>query len=279
MKPGLVLLVSGEAGDSELLRVALESTAVRVSVIADVAKAFAEADAQRPDLVLIGTKIPRDHAQWLLERIIADADLRETPVVLMFYESRRSWVLEMIKLGLRAYIQLPREKEDFLRRLAQHLPPGTLGRPTQADAQVSRDSVGERLRQRLAKRQIENATALTRGESPAEAGRRIMVLEQQFTDESGLTVRTSTREMSLFEKIDDYLLRFGGSNSHVIGIFMGLLVDGKIRVGFRHNSERLSLVDPSSKKTPEVAMQLIDAHLRQCEASNTPDSRTQKIVL
>lgn len=279
MKSVVVLLVSAEAGDCELLRVALGPTTVQLVTIHDVARAVAEAEAKRPDLILIGTKIPRDHAQWLLDRIMAHATLRTTPVVLMFYESQRSWVLEMIKLGLRSYIQLPREKEDFRRRLAQHLPAGTFENRTAATLPRPRGSVGERLRQRIAKRQIENAAAVAGEKSDAIAGRRIMVLEQQFTEESGLMVRTSSREMPLFEKIDEYLLRFGGSNSHVIGIFMGLLVDGKIRVGFRHNSERLSLVDPSSKKTPEVAIQLIDAHLREAEAANQPDTRTQKIVL
>ncbi len=275
----MVLLVSAEAGDWELLRVALGPTTVQLVTIHDVVTAAAEAEVHQPDLILIGTKIPRDHAQWLLERIMAHSTLRATPVVLMFYESRRSWVLEMIKQGLRSYIQLPREKEDFRRRLAQHLPAGVFEMHRAASLPKPRESVGERLRQRIAKRQIENAAALAGEESHASAGKRIMVLEQQFTEESGLTVRTSSREMSLFEKIDDYLLRFGGSNSHVIGIFMGLLVDGKIRVGFRYNSERLSLVDPSNKKTPEVAIQLIDAHLREAEAANQPDTRTQKIAL
>jgi hypothetical protein len=92
-------------------------------------------------------------------------------------------------------------------------------------------------------------------------------------------VRTSSREISLFQKIDEYLLRYGGNNSHVVGIFMGLLVDGKIRVTFKDKSERLSLVELSDKKSSESAIRFIDAYLNQVATLDMPDTRTQKIIL
>jgi hypothetical protein len=185
----------------------------------------------------------------------------------------------MIKLGLRAFIQLPREKEDFRRRLVQHLPEGVFSERSKGRFRLARESVGERLRQRMAKKQVESAVEKSGAESNTDLVKPIVLLEQQFAEESGLMVRTSSREMFLFEKIDDYLLRFGGSNSHVVGIFMGLLVDGKIRVALRDKSERLSLANLSDKKTPEAAIRLIDSYLRQAESSELPDTRTQKIIL
>jgi DNA-binding NarL/FixJ family response regulator len=247
--------------------------------MADAASALAKMEELRPDLVLIGSGIPRDHAQWALGRMIASTTLRGIPVVLVFYESSRAWVLEMIKLGLRAYIQLPREREDLRRRLAQHLPAGIFSEQTRSKLPLPRESVGERLRHRIAKKQVENAVAESGSKSGIDLKKPIPLLEQQYAEDCGLTVRISSREISLFEKIDDYLLRFGGSNSHVVGIFMGLLVDGKVRVAFRDKSERLSLVEASDKKTGEAAIQLIDAYLKQAEAAAEPDTRTQKIIL
>jgi hypothetical protein len=180
---------------------------------------------------------------------------------------------------LRAYIQLPREREDLRRRLAQHLPAGIFSEQTRSKLPLPRESVGERLRHRIAKKQVENAVAESGSKSGIDLKKPIPLLEQQYAEDCGLTVRISTREISLFEKIDDYLLRFGGSNSHVVGIFMGLLVDGKVRVAFRDKSERLSLVEASDKKTGEAAIQLIDAYLKQAEAAAEPDTRTQKIIL
>ena len=279
MKEALVLLLSCEASESQLLQETLDSSSVRITTMDDVSTAIAKMETLGPHLVLIGSGIERPHAQWLLERMMSSATLRGIPVVLIFYEPNRSWVLEMIKLGLRAFIQLPREKEDFRRRLAHHLPDGIFPARSNTRSPLSRESVGERLRQRIAKKQVESAVVQSGSQSDEDLAKPIVLLEQQFAEESGLTVRTSSREISLFEKIDDYLLRFGGSNSHVVGIFMGLLVDGKIRVALRDKSERLSLASLSDKKTPEAAIRIIDSYLRQSESSQLLDTRTQKIIL
>ena len=236
-------------------------------------------EALGPALVLIGSGISQPHALWFLERMMSCSALRGIPVVLIFYEPNRSWVLDMIKLGLRAFIQLPREKEDLRRRLAQHLPEGIFPARSKIHSSLARESVGERLRQRLIRKQVENAVASSGPPSDTELATPIILLEQQFTEESGLTVRTSSREVSLFEKIDDYLLRFGGSNSHVVGIFMGLLVVGKIRVALRDKSERLSLGSLSDKKSAAVAIRIIDTYLRQKGSSQLQDTITQKIIL
>jgi response regulator RpfG family c-di-GMP phosphodiesterase len=279
MKEVLVLLLSGEESESRLLKETLDSSGVRITTMDDVSSALAKMEALGPDLVLIGSGISRPRAQWFLERMMSSSTLRGIPVVLIFYEPNRSWVLDMIKLGLRAFIQLPREKEDFRRRLAQHLPEGIFSARSNTRSPLSRESVGERLRQRIAKKQVESAVVQSGSQSDSDLAKPIVLLEQQFADESGLMVRTSSREISLFEKIDDYLLRFGGSNSHVVGIFMGLLVDGKIRVALRDKSERLSLASLSDKKTPEAAIRIIDSYLRQSESSQLLDTRTQKIIL
>lgn len=279
MTSALILLVGGGAAEAQLLEKTLHSTGVQHQSIADAATALAKMQELRPDLVLIGSGIPRNHAQWVLERMTASTTLRTIPVVLVFYESSRAWVLEMIKLGLRAYIQLPREREDFRRRLALHLPAGIFSEQPRAKPTMLRESVGERLRQRMAKKQVENAVADAGSTSSIDLKKPITLLEQQYAEDSGLTVRISSREISLFEKIDDYLLRFGGSNSHVVGIFMGLLVDGKVRVAFRDKSERLSLVEASDRKTTEAAIHLIDAYLSKADAFGEPDTQTQKIIL
>jgi response regulator RpfG family c-di-GMP phosphodiesterase len=279
MKEALVLLLSCEASESQLLQETLDSSSVRITTMDDVSTALATMEALGPALVLIGSGISQPHALWFLERMMSCSALRGIPVVLIFYEPNRSWVLDMIKLGLRAFIQLPREKEDLRRRLAQHLPEGIFPARSKIHSSLARESVGERLRQRLIRKQVENAVASSGPPSDTELATPIILLEQQFTEESGLTVRTSSREVSLFEKIDDYLLRFGGSNSHVVGIFMGLLVVGKIRVALRDKSERLSLGSLSDKKSAAVAIRIIDTYLRQKGSSQLQDTITQKIIL
>lgn len=279
MKEVLVLLLSRDGDEVRLLNEALNDTGVRIVTMADVAMAVAEVGGQRADLVVIGPSVRSGEARWFVERIVASAALRDTPMVMMFYEARRSWVLEMIKLGLRAYIMLPRDREDLRRRLIQHLPAERLRLRGDAPLPKPRESVGERLRQRIARRQLEQAAAQVSPEAAAPVGESILVLEQQFIEESGLMIRSSKREISLLEKIDDYLLRLGGNHSHLMGIFVNLLVVGKVRVAFRNKTERLSLVEESSKKTPQDAINLIDDYLRRSAVAIQPDTKTQRIIM
>ncbi len=65
----------------------------------------------------------------------------------------------------------------------------------------------------------------------------------------------------LSEKIDQYLIRLGYSNAHVLGIVVNLLTVGKVRVEFRHYVERLELVDPADKTTRGIAVDIFDRFL------------------
>ena len=279
MNEVLVLLLSRDADELRILHEALDDTGVRIVPMADVALAVASVGSQRPNLVVVGPSVPSSEARWFVERIIANAALREIPVVMMFYEALRSWILEMIKLGIRAYILLPREREDLRRRLMQHLPTRRTLQNGEAQTSKPRESVGERLRQRIARRQLEQAKAQASPEAVVPVVESIMVLEQQFVEESGLMIRSSKREISLHEKIDDYLLRLGGSHSHLVGIFVNLLVVGKVRVAFRNKTERLSLAEGTALTSNEDAIHLIDDYLRRAAAANQPDTKTQRIIM
>ena len=83
MKEALVLLLSCEASESQLLQETLDSTSVRITTMDDVSTALAKMEALGPHLVLIGSGIERPQAQWLLERMMSSATLRGIPVVLI----------------------------------------------------------------------------------------------------------------------------------------------------------------------------------------------------
>jgi CheY-like chemotaxis protein len=279
MKESLLLLLSCDGDEFRLLKDAFHGTSVRLVAMADASMAIAEAGVSQPDLLVVGPSVRSIEARWFLERIMANPALRDIPMVMMFYEVRRSWVLEMIKLGLRAYLMLPREKDDLRRRLIQHLPAARIPAHARVGLPKPRESVGERLRQRIAKRQLEQAAAQTSPAAAVPVGKSIKLVEQQFVEESGLMIRSSRREISLFEKIDDYLLRLGGSHSHLVGIFVNLLFTGKVRVAFRNKMERLSLLEGTSTMAKSDAIQLIDDYLNRSNFSLHPDTNTQKIIM
>jgi hypothetical protein len=279
MKDSHLLLLSRDGDELRLLKDALHGARVRMAVMGDASRAIAEAGVSQPDLLVVGPSIRSGEARWFLERIMVNPALRDIPMVMMFYEVRRSWVLEMIKLGLRAYLMLPREKDDLRRRLIQHLPVARIPAHVRVTLPKARESVGERLRQRIAKRQMEQAAAQASPEAAVPIEKSIRLVEQQFVEESGLMIRSSRREISLFDKIDDYLLRLGGSHSHLVGIFVNLLFTGKVRVVFRNKTERLSLLEGTSTMVKSDAIILIDDYLSRSDAFHQPDTNTQKIIM
>jgi len=273
------MLIGAKTAEVQLLQQSVDNSEVRIVAMDDAAEALVKMEELRPNLILIGSIIPRDHAHWVLIRMMASSTLRGIAVVLIVHEVSRTWMLEMIKLGLRAYIKLPREREDFRRRLAQHLPAGIFPELTQDKLRIPRESIGERIRQRMAKKQLEKAVTKAGMQSGSDLKKQIPLLEQKYVEDFGLRVRISSRKISLFEKIDEYMLRFGRGNSHIIGIFMVLLVEGKIRVDIRDKSERLSLVKMADRRSGKEAILLIDEYLSQPKPSSSElDTRTQIIT-
>lgn len=279
MKEMLVLLLSHDEEELRIINEALDESGARIIAIDDVATAIGAVSAEGVNLVVIGPSVSGGVVRWFVERMMASRTLREIPIVLMFYDAPRVWILEMIKLGVRAYIMLPREREDLRHRLIQHLPSVKTRPLLETQLSKPRESIGSRLRQRIAKRQMEQAIGLASPEAVAPNGDSIMLLDQEFTVDSGLLLRSSKRKITLYKKIDDYLLRLGGNHSHLISIFVHLLVVGKVRVAFSNKTERLSLIDASTKKTLQDAICLIDDYLRRAAAAYQPDTKTQKIIM
>lgn len=86
----------------------------------------------------------------------------------------------------------------------------------------------------------------------------------------------------LSEKIDQYLIKLGYSNAHVLGIVVNLLTVGKVRVEFRHYIERLELVDPAEKTSRGAAVDIFDRYLLEKKGRNNQEQIlefTGKIVV
>jgi hypothetical protein len=98
----------------------------------------------------------------------------------------------------------------------------------------------------------------------------IQVLRSEIED--GLTAPGKvSSEVSLKEKMDDYLMRLGYSNASVWAIALQLLTKGKVQVDFRHYNERLKLIDPADTLTPPAAVFLLEIYFRSSR-SNVKES-------
>ena len=93
----------------------------------------------------------------------------------------------------------------------------------------------------------------------------------------------TTAEVTLGEKLSDYLLRLGYSSAHITGIIVQLLTKGKVRVDFREYTERLELVNPADRLTSTQAMTLLEDFIAEISTPEDSDrkttSSTQRIVV
>lgn len=87
----------------------------------------------------------------------------------------------------------------------------------------------------------------------------------------------------MHKQFELYYLRLGQSNPHLLHIFVQLLTRGKIKVEFKHQIERLSLINKKNKITRNEAViifeQLLNNYQFQFEKQLDEMVETQKIVL
>jgi hypothetical protein len=112
--------------------------------------------------------------------------------------------------------------------------------------------------------------------------RDIFIREKKTTLNSVPREVISISEMSLSEKIDEYILKLGYSNAHVLVFLMQLLVEGKVSVDFRAYSERLELLDSSDEMNRAEVAALFDEHMHASDVARDGggiSGPTQRILI
>lgn len=115
-----------------------------------------------------------------------------------------------------------------------------------------------------------------------KSSRQVIVLETKSSLNTGVKETISEQQIPLAEKINEYVLKLGYSNAHVLGVLVQLLTGGKVRVDFRDYTERLQLVDTEDMMTRADAVALFDEHMQTLNKSGGGDDGinvTQKIVV
>ncbi len=115
-----------------------------------------------------------------------------------------------------------------------------------------------------------------------KSSRELIVIETKSTLNTGIKETISELEIPLAEKIDEYVLKLGYSNAHVLGVLVQLLTGGKVRVDFRDYTERLQLLNADDMMTRADAVALFDEHMQTLSNSGGGDDGinvTQKIVV
>jgi hypothetical protein len=101
-------------------------------------------------------------------------------------------------------------------------------------------------------------------------------------EEGLLSSIKTTAEVTLSEKLTDYLLRLGYSSAHIMGIVVRLLTKSKVRVDFKNHTERLELLDAADALTAPQAISLLEDFIAQTKhhTGEVGDARlTQRIIV
>jgi hypothetical protein len=109
----------------------------------------------------------------------------------------------------------------------------------------------------------------------------ILIKQSRSIIGAGVREETAVSELLLDEKINEFVLKLGYSNTHVLGILVQLLTRGKVRVDFRDYTERLELIDIDDIMNRQDAVALFDAHMDNLAKGAEADSLevTQRIVI
>ena len=123
-----VLLVEDDPGDVLMTKEAFEDYKVKnqLHVVTDGVEAMAflrregaNADAPRPDLVLLDLNLPRMDGREVLEAIKYDPELASIPVVVLTTSENEDDVLRSYSLHANAYVTKPVDFERFIEVVRQ----------------------------------------------------------------------------------------------------------------------------------------------------------------
>jgi hypothetical protein len=85
--------------------------------------------------------------------------------------------------------------------------------------------------------------------------------------------------IKLADKISDYIVRLGDSNSLCLNIVIQLLTRGKVRVDFRDTSERLELINQQDMSSRPEAVLVFEHWVEENRFKSEAPDATQRIVI
>ena len=92
---------------------------------------------------------------------------------------------------------------------------------------------------------------------------------------------TNQSETTLSQKLADFLVRLGYDSSHILGITVQLMTNGKVQVDFQETTERVELVHPSDRTSSPEAISMFDDFLISMKTSEEKEAKgkTMRIVI
>ena len=109
----------------------------------------------------------------------------------------------------------------------------------------------------------------------------IRITETRSFIQDGVQQSSEVREIALEAVIDEFLLKLGQSNAHVLGVVIQVLTRGKVRVDFRDYNLRLELGPGENAMERSEAVAVFDDYIKRHKNPDGDRSAdvTQKIMV
>ncbi|MDC3958942.1 response regulator [Polyangium jinanense] len=148
---GLVLVVDDNHVDLDVLTMVLQNEGTEIAVATDGRSAWQMLGEERPDLVFLDVNLPDVNGFELCQRMQANPETKDVPVIFMTALSDRESKLKGLRMGAVDYIGKPFDVEELLARFRLHL---SLCKTTKAlrEKNAELDDARTRLEAELAER-------------------------------------------------------------------------------------------------------------------------------
>ncbi len=109
----------------------------------------------------------------------------------------------------------------------------------------------------------------------------IPIIETRSFVQDGVQQSSEVREIALEAVIDEFLLKLGQSNAHVLGVVIQVLTRGKVRVDFRDYHLRLEMAPGVNCMERSEAVAVFDDYIKRHKNPDGDRSAdvTQKIMV
>lgn len=117
----IVLAADGDVDNLQVISRCLQADGCRVSLALDGKNALEKAHHERPDLILMETKIPEMDGYETCRRLKADQSLQKIPIVFMTASAGLDEKVKAFELGAVDFIAKPVQAKEVLARVRTHL--------------------------------------------------------------------------------------------------------------------------------------------------------------
>jgi hypothetical protein len=109
----------------------------------------------------------------------------------------------------------------------------------------------------------------------------VPIIETRSFVQDGVQQSSEVREIALEAVIDEFLLKLGQSNAHVLGVVIQVLTHGKVRVDFRDYNLRLEMAPGVNCMERSEAVAVFDDYIKRHKNPDGDRSAdvTQKIMV